>query len=113
MTCHPNPESMLASFVEVFSGFWSRDRLLVRRIHGIARLIRVWGGIERRNRRRQGAAARVIGALEKHKERGSVAQRSAILYAITSFEFFDVLAEACDSAEECARLLFAIAEQAV
>jgi hypothetical protein len=32
---------------------------------------------------------------------------------MTSFEFFDVLAEACGSAEECARLLPAIVEKAV
>ena len=112
--CQPDPESILASFVEVFSGFWSRDRLLIRRIHGIAAIDPEFGAaLERRNRRRQGAAARVIGALERHKERGSAGQRSAILYAITSFEFFDVLAEACGSAEECARLLVAIAEKAV
>ena len=35
-----------------------------------------------------------------------------MLYAITSFEFFDVLAEAYGSAEECTRLLLAIAERA-
>ena len=112
--CQPDPESMLASFVEVFSSFWSRDRLLIRRIHGIAAIDPEFGAVlERRNRRRQGAAARVIGALERHEERGRAAQRSATLYAMTSFEFFDVLADACGNAEECARLLPAIVEKAV
>ena len=112
--CQPDPQSMLASFVEVLSGFWSRDRLLIRRIHGIAAIDPEFGAVlERRNHQQHSAAARVISALEKHKERGGVAQRSAILYSITSFEFFDVLAEACGSAEECTRMLLAIAEKAV
>ena len=112
--CQPDPESMLASFVEVFTRFWSRDRLLIRRIHGIAAIEPEFGAVlERRNRRRQAAAARVVGVLDRDKARGSAAQRSATLYAMTSFEFFDVLAEACGSAEECARLLPAIVEKAV
>src|SRR5215470_8413254 len=31
-----SPESMLASFVEIFCTFWTKDRLLIRRVHGIA-----------------------------------------------------------------------------
>jgi AcrR family transcriptional regulator len=112
--CQPNPELMLASFVEVFSGFWSRDRLLIRRIHGIAAIDPEFGAVlERRNRRRQAAAARVVGVIERHQARGSAAQRSATLYAMTSFEFFDVFAEACGSAEAGAQLLPAIVEKAV
>ena len=42
-----------------------------------------------------------------------VGQRGATLYALTSFEFFDVLAEGCGGVDEGARLLFAIVEKAL
>ncbi|MGB0122704.1 MAG: helix-turn-helix domain-containing protein [Silvibacterium sp.] len=114
-----NPASMLAGFVEIFTGFWIRDRLLIRRIHGIAAIDPEFGAVlEARNRRRLGAAARVVQMLDRDGGgrdggRQNGAQRSATLYALTSFEFFDVLAEGCGGVEEGARLLFAIVEKAL
>ncbi len=91
-----NPASMLAGFVEIFTGFWMKDRLLIRRIHGIAAIDPEFGAVlEARNRRRLGAAARVVQMLDRDGGGRDVAQRSATLYALTSFEFFDVLAEGC------------------
>lgn len=108
-----DPASMLASFVEIFSGFWSRDRLLIRRIHGIAAIDPEFGAVlEARNRRRRAAAARIVDVLERNKAGGDAAQRSAALYAMTSFEFFDLLTEGCGSVEEGARLLLAIVQRA-
>ncbi len=92
-----NPESALASFVDVFCGFWAKDRLLLRRIHGIAAIDPEFGAaLEARNQRRKGAAARILQILDpKGSEPAPEEQseRAAALYALTSFEFFDVLAE--------------------
>jgi AcrR family transcriptional regulator len=109
-----NPASMLAGFVEIFSGFWGRDRLLIRRIHGIAALDPEFGAVvDARNRRRQTAAARVIQMLGRHNGGQDAAQRSTTLYALTSFEFFDALSEGCGNLDESARLLLAIVEKAL
>ena len=109
-----NPAFMLASFVEIFSGFWGRDRLLIRRIHGIAAIDPEFGAVvDARNYRRKSAAARVIQMLGRHNGGQDAAQRSATLYALTSFEFFDALSECCGSVDECARVLLAIVEKAV
>jgi AcrR family transcriptional regulator len=125
----PDPDAMLAGFVKVFCDFWTRDRILIRRIHGIAAIDPEFGAaVEARNRRRQGAAARVVDRLAEagsQKDEGrsepvrdgdndrSRAQKVAALYALTSFEFFDALAENCGDLEETARLVFSLAAQSV
>lgn len=79
---------MATAFAEVFSGFWSKDRLLLRRIHGIAAIDPEFAStLAARNRRRWLAGARVI------KRLGLKEEAVTRLYALTSFEFFDVLAE--------------------
>lgn len=112
-----NPEAMLTSFVEVFSSFWSRNRLLLRRIHGIAAMDPDFATVlQARNRRRKAAATRVVEMLDRRNGRGDAArkeQRIPTLHALTSFEFFDTLAESCGSAEEAALLVSAIVKKAL
>ena len=97
--------TMLDGFVEVFSTFWSRNRLLLKRIHGIAAIDPEFGkAIEARNQRRHGAATRVIERLGDRVE-GQRVEKIACLVALTSFEFFDALAEATGSAERAQRQL--------
>jgi AcrR family transcriptional regulator len=104
-----NPESALAAFVDVFCGFWSKDRLLIRRVHGIAAIDPEFGAaVEARNRRRQAAAARIVSLLDganaaRTAEKPS--DRAITLWALTSFEFFDALTEATGSQEEATRLV--------
>lgn len=126
----PDPDAILAGFVKIFCDFWTRDRILIRRIHGIAAIDPEFGAaVEARNRRRQGAAARVVDRLaaassqkdmqgrNEHVRDGdndrSQVQKVAALYALTSFEFFDALAESCRDLEETARLVFSLATQAL
>jgi AcrR family transcriptional regulator len=86
----PDPGPMLTAFAEIFSAFWSRDRLLLRRIHGIAAIDPEFASaLTARNQRRWLAATRVMERLG----RSGSDQEAAKLYALTSFEFFDVLAE--------------------
>jgi AcrR family transcriptional regulator len=109
-----NPSSMLAGFVEIFSTFWASDRVLLRRVHGIAAIDPEFGAaVEARNRRRRFAATRVIEVLERQSGRESADkdQRISILHALTSFELFDALAESCGSMDEAVRLLPGIIEK--
>jgi AcrR family transcriptional regulator len=82
---------MLEGFIAVFSNFWAKNRLLLKRIHGIAAVDPEFGkAIYARNQRRHMAAAHVmerIGASRKQSE------ATACLVALTSFEFFDALVE--------------------
>jgi AcrR family transcriptional regulator len=104
--------AMLDGFVEIFAGFWRKNRLLLRRIHGIAAIDPEFGAaVAARNQRRKGAAARVVGLLGQN---GKDAERSIqALYALTSFEFYDALAEGCGDAEEALRVLRMIVGRAV
>ncbi len=105
---------MLTGFVEIFVGFWRKDRLLLRRVHGIAAIDPEFGvAVEARNQRRRGAAARVVGLLAK--QRGGVAgpERASALYALTSFEFYDAVAEGCANEAEAARIVQSIVERAL
>jgi AcrR family transcriptional regulator len=125
-----DPDAMVAGFVKIFCDFWTRDRILIRRIHGIAAIDPEFGvAVEARNRRRQGAAARVVDRLaEGSREKDGIgrneyvrdgerdrsrAQKVAALYALTSFEFFDALAESCGDLEETVRLVFSLAAEAL
>jgi AcrR family transcriptional regulator len=96
---------MLDGFIDVFSTFWSRNRLLLKRIHGIAAIEPEFGkAIEARNQRRQMAAARVIERL-CDRAPGQRTERIACLVALTSFEFFDALAESFGDVEAAQKQL--------
>ncbi len=92
-----DPESMLSMFVEVITGFWAKDRLLLRRIHGIAAMDPEFGpAVEARNERRKMAATRVIERLFADRpdiDAEEKTKKIACLTALTSFEFFDALAQ--------------------
>ena len=105
-----NPDRMLAAFVEIFTGFWSKNRLLLRRIHGIAAIDPEFGTvIEARNRRRQMAATRIV----ERMSRDDVGPKAAMLAALTSFEFFDALVESCGSETEAEGMVLRLARSAV
>jgi AcrR family transcriptional regulator len=106
--------AMLAGFVEIFVGFWQKDRMFLRRIHGIAAIDPEFGAaVAARNQRRKGAAARVVGLLGQSGIRKDTEQRIQTLHALTSFEFYDALVEACGDEGHAERSLRAIVEKAV
>jgi AcrR family transcriptional regulator len=112
-----DPGSALADFVDVFCGFWSKDRLLIRRIHGTAAIDPEFGAaVEARNRRRQAAAARIVSMFDRANPARITedqSHRATTLWALTSFEFFDALTEATGSQEEAARLVHEQANKAL
>ena len=91
-----DPVVMLRKFVGIFGRFWSSDRVAIRRIHALAALDPELGRIDRaRNERRRMAANRVVDALYNRFGKPLAPDRSdavALLFAITSFEFFDAFA---------------------
>jgi AcrR family transcriptional regulator len=98
-------DMMLDRFIDVFSTFWSKNQLLLKRIHGIAAIDPEFGkAIEARNQRRHGAAARVIDRIGDRVQ-GRKAETIASLVALTSFEFFDALAESSGNAEAARKRL--------
>lgn len=96
-----DPDAMLTGFIEVFSGFWAKNRLLLKRIHGMAAIDPEFGAaIQARNQRRKMAATRVIAEWDKRLQPPNADTRSErinFLVALTSFEFFDALAESTGS----------------
>lgn len=88
----PTAGVMLERFVQVFCEFWAANRVLFRRVHGIAAIDPVLGRVlEARNRRRLMAATRIAS---RSGVRNHLDQTAAALAALTSFEFYDVLARA-------------------
>jgi AcrR family transcriptional regulator len=92
---------MLDGFIRVFADFWAKNRMLLKRIHGIAAVDPEFGrAIQGRNQRRQGAATRVIDRLDAQfavSDPNEKAERISTLVALTSFEFFNALAESSAS----------------
>jgi AcrR family transcriptional regulator len=117
-----DPKLMLAGFIDVFANFWAGNRLLLRRVHGIAAIDPEFeAAVEARNRRRQMAASHLVDRLSSVAS-GSVAlgwpesrkrRAVALLVTFTSFEFFDVLAENAGGSEAASALLHALVPQAL
>lgn len=102
----PPGEAQLERFVEIFCSFWAKNRLLLRRVHGIGAIDPEFGVvIEARNQRRLMAATRIVERMKC--EDGTL--RAAVLAAITSFEFFDALAESLGSTHDAAATVLRLA----
>jgi AcrR family transcriptional regulator len=107
----PPGDAQLVKFVGIFCGFWARNRLLLRRVHGIGAIDPEFGAvIEARNRRRLMAASRVVDGLGAGDD---AKRRAATLAALTSFEFFDALAESCGSDTEAEGMVLELARGAL
>jgi AcrR family transcriptional regulator len=106
----PVGDAQLARFVGIFCGFWAKNRVLIRRVHGIGAVDPEFGVvIEARNRRRLMAATHIVQ--RTGGEDGT--QKAAMLAALTSFEFFDALAESCGSEAEAEALALRMARSAL
>jgi AcrR family transcriptional regulator len=102
----PPGEAQLAGFVGIFCGFWTKNRVLLRRVHGIGAIDPEFGAvIEARNQRRLMAATRIVQKMGGDDG----GQKVAMLAALTSFEFFDALAENCGSELEAEAMVLRLA----
>jgi AcrR family transcriptional regulator len=98
-----DPHETLATFVQVFAEVWQADRVVIRRLQGLAALdsefARVWH--TREERRREGLhtivarlTARRSGESRVRADAisGDEAMLTDVLYAIIAFETYDVVA---------------------
>jgi AcrR family transcriptional regulator len=112
-----SPAAIVDGYVRTFAQFWSKDRVLIRRIHGIGATDReVGAAVAARNQRRWKSANRIIDRLSEIDESFSAGDRArnlAALYAMTSFEFFDVLAEGLKDPQEAETLLLTLVHTAL
>jgi AcrR family transcriptional regulator len=104
-----SPQAMLEKFVEVFCRFWASHRLFLRRIHGIGAIDPEFGAvIEARNQRRLAAATRIVN---RSGGEGNVDQKASVLAALTSFEFYDALAQTSLHEQEAAGIVLELARK--
>ena len=92
----PDPLVALDDFIAVFGRFWGSDRLLHRRLHGLAAVDPDLGAaLQARQEWRRNGATALVGRLtdERKAPRAEVAPDVIdVLFTLTSFETFDSLA---------------------
>ena len=104
----PPGDAQLARFVGIFCGFWAKNRMLLRRVHGIGAIDPEFGAvIEARNQRRLMAATRIVQRMGGDDG----ARKAATLAALTSFEFFDALVESCGIETEAEMVVLQLAKK--
>jgi AcrR family transcriptional regulator len=108
-----DPKATLTEYIQVFARFWSSDRELTRRIHGLALVDADLEHIlAERQQRRIGGSTRIVQMLSQrygHPALENVETASKVLYSLTSFEFFDALAGSDHTPEEVAPLVIQLA----
>src|SRR5947209_9915691 len=102
----PDPVVALEDYIAVFGRFWTSDRLVIRRLRGLAALDpEVEQGLRARDEwRLRGLGVLVRRLAEQHGRPTPEALEDAvnILFMLTSFESFDALAGATRTPEEVA-----------
>lgn len=103
-----DPADALAGFVAAFCRFWTADRTAVRRLRGLAAIDADLASVirARDERRKEGVAA--LLARFPHGD-GTDDGRADVLWTLTSFETFDVLATPERSVDDVADLVTASA----
>jgi AcrR family transcriptional regulator len=95
---HADPAGALDAFVAAFCGFWASDRLVIRRIRALAALdADVRESVRSRDARRRHGARVILERLSRARGTPSLdalENAADVVHALTSFELFDVLADA-------------------
>jgi AcrR family transcriptional regulator len=111
------PREALADFVAAFGGFWSSQRLAIRRIRGLASIDPDFDvAVRQREQRRKDGLNQLVGRLTEKYGRPSPAAKDdvvALLHMLTSFETFDSLADSKPEPVEVTALISRLAEAAV
>ena len=86
-----DPAAALNRFIDVFARFWSSDRIVLRRLRAMAALDRELEQVLRdRNEGRRNGLRVIVSRLPARA--GHIAETVDLLFALTSFENFDLLA---------------------
>ncbi|HEU4631099.1 MAG TPA: TetR family transcriptional regulator [Gemmatimonadaceae bacterium] len=112
-----DPAETLAEFVRTFAGVWQEDRLVVRRLQGLAALdpefAQVWHAREARRRGGMREIATRVAAARPVPPALDIEAVTAALYAILSPEAFDAMAGETRTYEEVAPLVLQLARRAL
>ena len=113
----PEPLDALEQYVAVFARFWEADRLVTRHLRALAALDLDFEQVirARDERRRQGLrviSGRVAGKYGRPPA-DAFDEMINVLYTLTSFECFDMLAGPDRSAEEVAPVVYRLARAAL
>jgi len=113
----PDPLDGLADFIAAFGNFWEADRLLIRRLRGLAALDPDFGQVwwEREERRREGLRVIVRRLVEEHGRPAPETAEEAVdvLHALIGFDTFDALVGTTRGFEEAADLVGRIARDSL
>jgi AcrR family transcriptional regulator len=113
----PDPLDGLDRFIQVFGRFCATDRLVMRRLHGLATLDPDFEQVLRTRQgwRREGLGVLVerLRAAPGRPARGSVEQAVDVLHTLTSFETFDALAGPSRSPEDVVPVVCRLARAAL
>ena len=105
----PEPGEALDELVAAFAGFWHSDRVVIRRIRGLASIDPDFEqAVRARDERRREALRTVLGRFaEKYGQPppGARDEVTDVLHTLTSFETFDNLAGTTRSPEEVVPLV--------
>jgi AcrR family transcriptional regulator len=101
-----DPRVALEGLIDVFARFWSSDRLVLRRLRAMAALDPELDEVlrERNEGRRQGLRV-ILSRLESRGDVKATRDLVDVLFALTSFENFDVLAGPERTPEQVAPLV--------
>ena len=109
----PDPAATLAEYIKVFARFWSSDREMTRRIHGLAAVDPDFEELlASRQQRRVMGCTRIVQMLSRRYSTPppeKIDETIKVLYSLTSFEFFDALAGQGRTPEDVAPLVIQLA----
>jgi AcrR family transcriptional regulator len=113
-----DPRDALDRYITVFARFWESDRLVLRRLRGLAALDPDFGQVirARDERRREGLGVlvrRIVGQPQPQPETMALEEVVNMLYTLTSFECFETLAGPARSLEEVAPQVIRLAHAAL
>lgn len=107
----------LAEFVRTFATVWQEDRLVIRRLQGLAALdpefSQVWHAREERRREGMRQIATRVAARRRRPAKLDIDAVTAALYAIVAYETFDAMAGPDRTFEDVAPIVHQLARKSL
>jgi AcrR family transcriptional regulator len=115
--CRQEPREALDELIAAFGSFWSSDRIVIRRIRGLAAIDPDFErGVRARDERRREGLRVIVGRLAETYTKPLAGRQDEVidmLHTLTSFETFDNLAGGTRSPDDVVPLVCRLAHAAV